>query len=390
MASWTGVIARISLCHKPFLLQTLETTQTFSSPAGVRLSVSSSLSCAFRNIHSLPKVTSCGRLYSTTSATWRPLSVRGQSNPHFTQGFGDHNGLVGALDDDGQVYLIASDTTELVLSSKLHSPKVMHIAVTGNGRLAAAVCQAAQASTPYSNHVAEFASIRHFKQWLTFEPAHNHDEKHHIVPGRVVQLVANATTFAYLNDNGEVYTWGDARHRSLGRTLMGQEAAGADEPGLVEALGGIRIARISAGGWITTALSDDGVAYAWGMSTPGKQERLPCLRDIDTAEVALLEILSSDGQSSEPEDVQDIAVGDGHIVLLTSKGEIFTTGDNTNGQLGIGQDSEFREGWEVVRITPQLGITAVRAGPRCTFIMGRHGSRVRQPASPTVSKVNPS
>ena len=56
-----------------------------------------------------------------------------------------------------------------------------------------------------------------------------------------------------------------------------------DYPLEVEALGGINIIQISAGGWHSCALSDCGDVYVWGWNESG-QLGLPC-RGIDTSAI---------------------------------------------------------------------------------------------------------
>lgn len=293
---------------------------------------------------------------------WTKVTVSGRCDYQFVSGFGDHNGLLGTLDREGHLYLMES-TSELRLVP--HGPHLTHVVVAGNDRVAAVL---AQEPTSRLGCVVEFSSFANFRTWYgNATPDLNLVIKRYGIPGHVSQLVANATTFACLNHEGEVYTWGDARHRSLGRSSSGQSSGAFAEPGLVHALGGVKVTRISAGGFMTAALSEDGAAYLWGTGSPGKADSIQLLKEIDPSEVALIQILPSDGETTEPLDIRDLAVGDGHIVVLTDDGAVYTAGENTNGQLGLGSTKPFRDTWSRVKTDSRLHCIGVRAGPKCTF-----------------------
>ncbi|KAF1345404.1 regulator of chromosome condensation 1/beta-lactamase-inhibitor protein II [Delphinella strobiligena] len=299
------------------------------------------------------------------------ITCREQPRPTFTQGFGDYDGMKGALDDQGRVYLMSD--SELVLFSSSETPPIAYIALAGNGRVAISFIQASSAQLA---HVDEFISFDEFKAWCACtgseRPRHSHLHRLHVFRGPVKQLVANATTFACLNSRGEVFTWGDARHRSLGRATTGEGAVSAVDAVIVEALGGIKIEKISAGGWITAALSEDGAAYLWGTGTPGMDECMRVLKDLDPSEVALLDIPGDDG---EPVDIQDVTMGDGHVLLLTEGGKIFSAGENKNGQLGIGKEHQYAVDWKEVKIGESLQCSSVRAGPKSVFIKANQMGR---------------
>ena len=71
----------------------------------------------------------------------------------------------------------------------------------------------------------------------------------------------------------------------------------------------------------------------------GDAKRINALPAIDEGEyVKLIEI---DGGA----DIKDFDVGDGHVVVLTAKGEVWVTGDNSYGQLGVGKGTDFEAGW---------------------------------------------
>ena len=121
----------------------------------------------------------------------------------------------------------------------------------------------------------------------------------------------------------------------LGRPISGDDTQPATKPGTVEALGGLRIGKIAAGGWMCAALSEDGALYVWGTTSPGSKAKINALKANDGGDVALVDIPNSD--SDEPLDVLDVGVGDDHIAVIVEGNRLFVVGENTNGQLGSGQ-----------------------------------------------------
>lgn len=283
--------------------------------------------------------------------------------PDLTAGFGDHNGLLGVLSRKGGVGFTEENQVEAHIAtadalSDEETPGVAYLAVAGNGHVAVVL---SSASSP-RNSILEFKSFDEFRQWFDDEVNDLHGPSFsHTVPGRVAQLVANVTGFVCLTQEGNVYTWGDARHSSLGRSVAETEAK---SPGLVESLAGVRIKKIASDGWMTATLSEDGAVYLFGTGTPGTQNLLSCLHGLDPMGAALVEI----EQNGEPLDFLDVAVGDGHVVLLTQDGRVYAAGDNRNGQLGLGQKApSYIKDWQEVIIPDGRRCGAVCAGPKSSF-----------------------
>ena len=295
---------------------------------------------------------------------------------------GTHEGLLGYLNsDESKLFWMTSSTkpgdsgkpedqpVHLVDITKDTSPSLAHIALAANDRIALTFRQAPNGKLC---HIVEFANPDSFLAWF-----HNPSgeglgpAKHHMLPGRPKQLVANTATFLLLMEGGEVYSWGDGRYRSLGR---GIDVVPADVPGVVEALGGLRIVKVTMGGWMSAAVSADGAAYLWGAGDPGADAgrgKIACLGGVGVGEVALVEVLDAQG---EVLDVVDVAIGDAHVAIVTGDGQLWVVGENRNGQLGLGEDDEervFVEEWTVV---PGLrNVRRVVCGPRATFVVVDEG-----------------
>ncbi|KAJ0124947.1 hypothetical protein J7T55_006290 [Diaporthe amygdali] len=177
------------------------------------------------------------------------------------------------------------------------------------------------------------------------------------------QVVAYETGFAALTHTGQVYTLGDERYSAcLGRETS--PASPADEPGLVTALQDLPtgpIAKISAGGYILAALTTGNDLYLWG-GHPGRKT-VPA--DI-TDEPTPIDI--------EEKDIVDVTVGETHIIVLTTEGDVFVIGENGNGQLGLPSKSE--ESWSRVELGLKdgRGVVGVQAGARNSFLLVHKGA----------------
>jgi len=284
----------------------------------------------------------------------------------------DQHGLLGCLDSEGRVLLL-QDTerdgkTTLAPTGDSEAPPISNLALAGNERVAVTFKQAPNARL---THIAEFASFDKFKKWHS-DPssAENYPAEHHMLPGRPKQLLANGANFILLMEEGEVYTWGDPRFRTLARPISGADAVPADKPGIVDALGGLKIASIQCGpgvGWLASALSEDGALYLWGSAMPGEDGEIRCLSEAGPGEVALVEIVPEN--NSEPVDITSAAIGRNHFSVVTDDGHLFVVGDNGNGQLGLAKERPFMDDWK--RVPSLHGIRRVVAGPKATFALSR-------------------
>jgi len=211
-------------------------------------------------------------------------------------------------------------------------------------------------------HVLQFSSQQEFWTWFRDPSAFKLDaeKQHFMLPGRPLQLLAGTGTFTLLMEGGEVYTWGDPRYRSLAREIAD---APAERPTLVDALGGLKIVKIAAGGWVGAAVSEDGAGYIWGTGSPGggDEKAIEPLRG--DGDVMLVE-LEDEG---EVLDVIDIGVGEGYLLVVVEGGRLFGVGANRNGQVGLGDGSpEFVEDW--TEIPSGLGFRHVVCGPKASFV----------------------
>ncbi|XP_053514981.1 RCC1 domain-containing protein 1 isoform X4 [Artibeus jamaicensis] len=69
-----------------------------------------------------------------------------------------------------------------------------------------------------------------------------------------------------LDEAGQVYSWGGGRHGQLGHGTLEAEP----EPRLLEALQGLPMAEVAAGGWHSVCVSGAGELYTWGWGKYGQ------------------------------------------------------------------------------------------------------------------------
>ncbi|KAL9047171.1 MAG: hypothetical protein Q9206_006875, partial [Seirophora lacunosa] len=163
-------------------------------------------------------------------------------------------------------------------------------------------------------------------------------KKDQTYPG-VADLVATSTTFTVLTGDHRVVTMGDPRYPDLlGRTPSSTCDAAAF--GVVSALDGIPVRKIVAGSWMVAAVSEENDLYIWGHCLP-----IPPTRKDYARLSTLLHAVNEEGQREEVHlvdvdggaDVADVAVGDEHVVVLTTEGAVWGFGSNEYGQLGLGE-----------------------------------------------------
>lgn len=101
--------------------------------------------------------------------------------------------------------------------------------------------------------------------------------------------------------------------------------------------------------------------YLWGDA--GRSAALSELKLSDRPEPAAI-------GDDEGKDVASVAVGNSHLVVLTTDGEVYAIGDNTNGQLGIPGEASAKFWTRVsINLPDKRAITAVEAGPKNSFLL---------------------
>ncbi|XP_077868707.1 E3 ubiquitin-protein ligase HERC2-like [Saccoglossus kowalevskii] len=125
-----------------------------------------------------------------------------------------------------------------------------------------------------------------------------------------------------LTDDDCVWSWGDGDYGKLGRG----GSDGCKTPQRIESLVGLGICKVECGSQFSVALSKSGAVYTWGK---GDYHRLGHGTDDHVRRPRKVAALQG-------KKIFHIATGSLHCVAVTDQGEVYTWGDNDEGQLGDG------------------------------------------------------
>ncbi|KAM6303566.1 RCC1 domain-containing protein 1 [Podargus strigoides] len=188
---------------------------------------------------------------------------------------------------------------------------------------------------------------------------------------------------------GETYGWGGGRHGQLGHGTLQSEL----QPRLVEALAGVPMQTVAAGGWHSASVSEGGDLYMWGWNESG-QLALPSkalaeerAQDEDTGagdaeprspqeqpaaeDAAFISIQAFPALLDLPQELEVSAVscGSRHTAVVTRGGELYTWGWGKYGQLGHGDDASSDRPRRVEYLAAEgLRAEEVVCGPWTTYV----------------------
>nr|XP_022903495.1 E3 ubiquitin-protein ligase HERC2 isoform X1 [Onthophagus taurus] len=125
-----------------------------------------------------------------------------------------------------------------------------------------------------------------------------------------------------ITDDDNVWSWGDGDYGKLGRG----GSDGCKVPTKIESLAGLGVIKVECGSQFSVALTRSGSVYTWGKGDYHRLGHGPDDHVRRPRKVAAL----------QGKKIISIATGSLHCVACSDEGEVFTWGDNDEGQLGDG------------------------------------------------------
>ncbi|XP_018425374.1 PREDICTED: RCC1 domain-containing protein 1 [Nanorana parkeri] len=147
-----------------------------------------------------------------------------------------------------------------------------------------------------------------------------------------------------LTSDGNIMTWGAGRHGQLGHG----DVEDVWEPRVVEALHGVPMKEVAAGGWHSVSISEGGDVYCWGWNESGQlglpsrtlaQERMiiqdaSAEGDDEDSEYIAVQSFPALIDLPQESEASKISCGSRHTAAVTCSGELYTWGWGRYGQLG--------------------------------------------------------
>jgi alpha-tubulin suppressor-like RCC1 family protein len=136
----------------------------------------------------------------------------------------------------------------------------------------------------------------------------------------IVQVAAGGSFSMALNSSGSVYVWGQNNYGQLG-------TGNTTNLGVATKLASFtNVAFIAAGEYHAIAVKKDGSVYSWGLNSSGQ------LGNTNTRNVSSPALVSTLSGYF----IKKVDCGNAHSIAVDSKGNVWTWGNNSNGQLGDG------------------------------------------------------
>ncbi|XP_011141461.1 E3 ubiquitin-protein ligase HERC2 [Harpegnathos saltator] len=170
-----------------------------------------------------------------------------------------------------------------------------------------------------------------------------------------------------VTDDDNVWSWGDGDYGKLGRG----GSDGCKVPLKIDSLAGLGVIKVECGSQFSVALTRSGAVYTWGK---GDYHRLGHGTDDHVRRPRKVAALQG-------KKIISIATGSLHCVACSDKGEVFTWGDNDEGQLGDGTTSALQRP-RLVHALQGKKITRVACGSAHTLAWSTaKATQSRMPAS---------
>ncbi|XP_030643542.1 putative E3 ubiquitin-protein ligase HERC3 [Chanos chanos] len=163
----------------------------------------------------------------------------------------------------------------------------------------------------------------------------------------------------FLLHDGSVYTCGS---NSFGQ--LGHEKAGST-PELVGALDAQKILDVACGGAHSLALSEQGQVFAWGAGEVGQLG----LGTVEEA-VRVPRLIKKLCEHR----ISQVMCGNQHCIALSKDGQLFTWGQNSSGQLGLGKDEPSTLSPQPLKSLSGIPLAQISAGGDHSFALSLSGA----------------
>lgn len=153
-------------------------------------------------------------------------------------------------------------------------------------------------------------------------------------------------------------------------SMLTLKCSPADTPCVVEDLKSLpdEVTRISSGGSLTAALTSNHDIYIWG---GGKVAGHP---------IQLWNPTPSPLDLNDQEFL-DVAVGNNHVILLTTEHKLFVIGGNGSGQLGLEDTNDHLDWTEItIPLKQDQHVTRVYAGYNNSFVLVEKTKKAMSPS----------
>ncbi|XP_062852312.1 probable E3 ubiquitin-protein ligase HERC3 isoform X1 [Trichomycterus rosablanca] len=181
-----------------------------------------------------------------------------------------------------------------------------------------------------------------------------------VFDGRGLKEVAcGAQHSIFLMHDGSVYTCGSNSHGQLGH-----EKSGA-KPELVGALDAQKIASVACGQAHSLALSEKGQVFAWGGGEGGQLG----LGTVEEA-VRVPRLIKKLCEHR----ISQVMCGNQHCIALSKDGQLFTWGQNSSGQLGLGKGEPNSLSPQPLKSLSGIPLAQISAGGDHSFALSLSGA----------------
>ena len=152
---------------------------------------------------------------------------------------------------------------------------------------------------------------------------------------KIKKIVCGVEHCLLLTSNGDVFSFGCGLRGALGHGDVNSHS----NPKQIEALAGLKIVDISTGSFHSAAVSSFGDVYTWGWNTNGQLGLTKVAQHTFEKASESHQQVYTTPQLIELEDESDLVTrvfcGGKHTILKTERNQLFSTGLNKYGQLGL-------------------------------------------------------